>query len=151
MIALIQAIEAYFAGNTPLKAAFPPFNNANTTPACAVNLWQDMLPENAPLPACVYSVVASVANALYPSTNNYAPSENTIRFMIYAMGKNAALTACQTVQAQMDIAVLSLSSGTVSNLLRSSEPIPAWDSKSKTDVDVWGCTITYEIAVDPLP
>jgi hypothetical protein len=150
MIALIQAIEAYFAGNAPLIAAFPPFNNAGGGAACVVNLWQDLLPENAPLPGCVYSVDSSVAEALYPSTNNYAPSNNTIRFIAYATGKNAALTACQTVQAQMDIAVLTLSSGTISNLLRTSEPIPYWDSKNKSGVDVWGATITYEIAVDPL-
>lgn len=152
MIALIQALENLFATNTALKAAFPGYNNADNSVACVTNFWEDLLPENAPLnpAACVYSVVASVADPLYPGTAVYAPSENTIRFTAYAAGKNLALAACETLTAQMDSAVLNLSTGTISNWIRRGEPLPQWDSKDNASVDVWGCSVVYDIAVDPL-
>lgn len=151
MIALIKALESYFAANTPLKAAFPGYNNANSVAACVTNFWQDMVPENAPLPSCVYSIVDSGAQPLYPSTNNYAPSNTTVRFTAYALGKNAAMAAGETITAQMDVAVLTLASGTISNLFRRGDAVPYWESKSVGSLDVWACSVVYEIAVDPLP
>ena len=151
MIALIQALEAYFSGNSSLVAAFPPYNNVGGGAACACNFWQDLLPENAPLPGCVYSVVSSVSNAVYPLIGNYAPSTNVIRFTVYATGKNAALTAAETVQSQMNLFNPTLSSGTISNVNGMNEPMPFWEAKNKSGEDVWGATLAYEIAVDPLP
>ena len=104
MLLLLNAIYSKFTGDASLTAAFPG------------GLSRDRAPENTPMPYLV-SQVAS-ATPLYSYGSAIYRTLVTIRFGAFGVGHDATAAAAQTLIAQFDDALLSLSSGTNDTVTR---------------------------------
>lgn len=149
MQALIQGIEAMFAGDTGaggLRLTFPGYNNVDATVACVVNLWQDIAPENSPLttPRCIYVLDSSVTTPLYGGTVTYGPTPCTVRYTAYAIGKAAAVTAGDVLVSRCDALSPILSTGSLINQVRRGDAVTQWEGKYKDGSDIFRADVVYE-------
>ena len=148
MQGLLQAINNLFQGNAALQAIFPGYNNADATPACTCNFWwADELPENAPFPYCVGSVVVGNTEALYGGLNNYGASDNTIRFTIYGSTLNTVMTAAEAMCNVFNSVLPTMPSGqSLTNVYQKSDVTPAFEGKDKIVGNVFRADVLYDYA-----
>src|SRR5882724_12033332 len=132
MLPLLNAIYAEFTSNGTLLSAFPG------------GLHREQAPEGTTMP---YAVSRVVESKLVYSFNGPYRSQTLVRFSAYAVGHDAAAGLMNTLVAQLDDRLFTLSSGAHVSTTRLDEPTPKLHRHDADGNDVWEWSVSYEYGV----
>jgi hypothetical protein len=161
MQALLQAITTLFETNATLQGLFPTYNNPppNNTKVVSTNFWEaSKVPENAPFPFCVATVVSDTQRAIYGSGTtpwgNYGPGDTVIRYTVYdntaAGALNSALTRAKAMVGVFNSVLPTMTSGELINIVMQQKPLPAADGYDKNNNPVYRADTVWLYSTDDL-
>ena len=157
MQALLQAITTLFQTNATLQGLFPTYDNPppSNTKVVSTNFWEaSNVPENAPFPFCVATVVSDTQRAIYGSFGTYGPGDTVIRYTVYdntaAGALNSALTRAKAMVGVFNSVLPTMPVGELINIVMQQKPLPAADGYDKNGNPVYRADTVWLYSTDDL-
>lgn len=133
MLALLNALTTFVAGNAPIGTAFPGGFHAGRAP------------EGTAMPYLVYSEVAAPRQTMYGGKGYGTP---TLRFTAFGVGKSTVGAAIETFVAAVDEQVFTLATGQMTNTIRRQEPTSMLEgSLDQSGNEVWRWDVLYDFPI----